>query len=191
VSHPPDTPRRLPLPHVTSEGNGNGDHDHRREKVREPDGESREDKVDRAILECDAKFFVIARDMKEMARRQDNIDTNLRLIASAVKGVSARVGLTEANAQVPPMRAPLESFSSLDSEITSSGQRYVRATPEQMQVLIDARIAFIETQKKLEGNAAPMVFVKQKVGPLALVAIITTAVNWVANNVKNPFHHGP
>jgi hypothetical protein len=140
----PPTPRR-PVPAVTEVASNGNVRDPRLDPARTPDPDrrsSRAEQVDAAILECELRFGVIAREIGEVRREQTRTAGNYELLAGAVHGLSLDIihvrrsldALTLAQggvpppeptqpAPVPPMRPRFDSEAELETFLETREER--------------------------------------------------------------------
>ncbi len=114
-------------------------------------------------------------------RLVDKVDTLLlrNSMADCPVGVTTGVGhhpstrpLERAVANENGVRAKMDSISDFDAEVTMNGTRYLRATPEQIEQLVDARIRVKKEQEKLENAAAPVLWFKGNAAKVFLAMLV-------------------
>jgi hypothetical protein len=108
-------------------------------------------KFEALVLAHEAELQSHARRLDRHGARLVVVEEKLEKIVFVV-GDSQRSG-SEAPA-LPPMRPPAESFSDFEREITRNGTEHLRGTPEQMQSLIDARVAWTLKENERNSDAA-------------------------------------
>lgn len=161
----PVTPRRLPLPSMSSESNGD-------RPDRRAEAETHEESIDRAILESLGRFESIDRRLISVDGRLGHLEANVKTVVWELQQMRL--------AAAAPQRAPLPSFSSLDDfgeeiQTDHGGTRktYSREDAEKVAAQVFVRM---QAEAQQARDAAPVAFVRAKVIPAVALKVGTAFV---------------